>query len=83
MTSDNESSAMLERLQYAEAENVRLKTDREYLRLKVMELNEQLEDANNEISRLCMVLKHREMNVQHNRRLHRLNEFMLATAASQ
>ena len=55
---DAAESDVFARLRHAEAEN-------EQLNRRLLELGQALEDANNEISRLCMVLKHRERHEQY------------------
>jgi chromosome segregation ATPase len=66
------------RLQYAETENASLKAANEQLENRLLVLSEKLEDANNEIGRLDMVLKHRTKDMQSGRRLGKQSEWMLA-----
>ncbi len=56
------------KLQQAESENARLKSE-------LQTLSEKLEDANNEIGRMGMVLKHRAKDMQSDRRLGIPNEW--------
>ncbi len=60
-------SSLTTKLQLAESENARLKSE-------LLTLSEQLEDANNEIGRMGMVLKHRAKDMQSNRQFGNLND---------
>lgn len=64
----------------ANAENADLKAENRQLTDNLMKLNEKLEDANNEISRLCMVLKHREKGMPPEELHNRLHELLLTAS---
>ena len=71
------------KLQHAEAEIASLKSANNRLEHSLLTLSEKLEDANNEIGRLGMVLKHRVINmqsVQSEKRLGKPNERLLMAA---
>jgi len=63
-----ENNELSTKLQQAETENASLKSTIGQLENRLLTLSEKLEDANNEIGRLGMVLKHRVRDTQFDRR---------------
>ena len=74
---------VLARLRHAEDENAKLRAENDRLRYNLSALGEELEDANNEISRLCMVLKHRDKGERYCGRLRRVSELLLASGRAR
>jgi peptidoglycan hydrolase CwlO-like protein len=58
-----EITELTSKLQLAEAEIADLKSVNDRMEYRLTTLNEKLEDANNEIGRLTMVLKHRAKEI--------------------
>jgi predicted nuclease with TOPRIM domain len=75
-----ENNELSNKLQHAETENASLKSANERLENRLLVLSEQLEDANNEIGRLGMVLRHRTKDRQFDRRLDKQNAWPLLAA---
>ena len=75
-----ENNELSTKLQHAEIEIARLKSANERLENRLLTLNEQLEDANNEIGRMGMVLKHRKKDIQSEKHIGKRNEWPFLAA---
>jgi regulator of replication initiation timing len=76
----NELNELTTKLQQAETENASLKLANEQLENRVLTLSEKLEDANNEIGRMGMVLKHRTKDMESERQFGKPNEWSFLAA---
>ena len=68
------------KLLHAETENASLKSANARLENMLLALSEKLADANNEIGRLGMVLRHRTKDMQSDRRFGQQNAWSVSTA---
>lgn len=75
-----ENNELTANLQRAEIENARLQSENEQLKNGLLALGEKLADANNEIDRLGMILKHRARDRESAKRLGKQREWPLFSA---